>query len=141
MPAEPSRRGLSRALGEVRASLPAGFVLAARVDADGLLIRRMRAPIQGRGQGSQVLTALLRVADHHGQPTRLYADPTLEGDDPDLATLVRWYARHGFRVTGRTRDDWVRMDRPVGAEPAPEPGTGAAFGDWLARLPVVEEED
>lgn len=141
MPAEPRRRNLSRALRELRATLPAGFVLAARVDAAGLLIRRMRARVQGRGQGSQVLAALLRVADHHGYPTRLYADPTLEGDDPDLATLVRWYARHGFRATGRTRDHWVRMDRQVGAGPAPEPAMGAAFDGWLTGLPVVEEQD
>ena len=141
MPSEPERRGFTRALRDFRAALPAGFILAARVDDAGLLIRRMRAPVQRRGHGSVVLAALLRLADQHAQPARLYADPTLEADDPDLAALVRWYARHGFRVTGRTRDDWVRMDRPVGAGATPDPVPGPDFGAWLTTLPQVAEED
>lgn len=141
MPAETGRPDFSRALRGFRAALPAGFVLSLRADPAGLLIRRMRAPAQKQGQGSAVLAALLRLADQHAQPVRLYADPTLEADDPDLPTLVRWYARHGFAVTGRTPDDWVRMDRPVGAGPAVTPDFAGDVGGWLRQLSPVAEED
>lgn len=85
--------------------------------ADAIHITSLSVPRSGgrRGQGlaTDLMAAVLDVADRHGVPVTLDADPTLEAGDPDLVTLMRRYQAFGFVATGVNEMDWVRMERPA----------------------------
>ncbi len=122
------------------ASVATTCQVAVRCDRGGVLIERMRSRVQRAGVGTIVLVRLLALADEHEHPVRLYADPSLEPDEPDLETLVRWYARHGFAPTGITPDGWIRMERPVRGGANPDPVGHRNMDHWIADLQEVEEE-
>lgn len=52
---------------------------------------------RGQGHATRALAAMCRIADDFGITMRLDADPAFGSD---FRRLIRWYTRHGFRVTG-----------------------------------------
>ncbi|WP_131742418.1 GNAT family N-acetyltransferase [Actinomadura roseirufa] len=73
--------------------------------------------LRGRGLAEAALREVTALADAWGAALRLVVEPIEGNGDVDPARLARWYARHGFVVTGPPRDgreprSSVPMHRP-----------------------------
>ena len=87
-----------------------------------------RGGLRGTGLATRLIASVLALADEHGVPVTLDADPTLEPGDPDMWTLLRRYRAFGFVATGVNDMDWVRMERA----PREPGGARAILRDYLA---------
>lgn len=86
---------------ELREMLPPGSRLGLNSDGVTLHLDLILIGPDHRGQGiaDEVVRRLCEIADANGWP--LSVRPTADFGS-DLARLRRWYARHGFKGTGRT---------------------------------------
>lgn len=92
------------AIDALRLTWPAGVHFECTRHASHIHLDVLRVANTGQGIGTQVLTDVLNVFDEHGVEAHGEVDPTDEPEDPDTTTLLRWYAKHGFVVTGVDAD-------------------------------------
>ena len=105
-------KDLQDGLQKIAQSLPRGAQLVFQVNEDYLWLEKLYLPASARGNGTQVLSKILALADQAGLPTSLLADPTDEPNDPETFHLTRWYHRFGFQLLSIT-EDGAAMERPV----------------------------
>ncbi len=106
------RKELHDGLLKLAKSLPRGGTLEFEVHEDYLWLEKIYLPTAARGQGTELLSKVLSLADQAGLPTSLLADPTDEPNDPETYDLARWYHRFGFQLLSVT-EDGAAMERAV----------------------------
>ena len=91
------------AMNAIAASMPRNSSLEWEIFAhqDRMTIHKLTIPKASRGCGTTIVKRIFAVADENKLAIDIVADPTDAPGDPDGPALERWYARLGFRVTGR----------------------------------------
>lgn len=128
-------------LDDLRRTLPSGVSIRMTETPEQLHIRSLSCQTTRSGHGTTALRLCLAYCDRKKLDCILFADATLDPDDPSLADLIRWYGRHGFKAVGATADLWVFMQRKANDHSPSMPICEAHFSNWLESLPLINAED